>query len=104
MADRSHVQMVETFEEQLRLWVDGTSTHVRMSKKYKSMTGDDFQCCPDFSCCQPSLLAPVEMRKAFMVASPKQRSAFLGQFLRALVDSALPQEKVYITDGTHEES
>jgi hypothetical protein len=95
--------MVETFEEQERLWVEGKSVHVRMSAKYKAMTGDEYQCCPDFSCCEPQLLAPVGVRKAYAAASRKGKDKFLGHFLGALVKKQAPDERVYITDGTHED-
>jgi len=44
--------------EQLIRWVDGESRHDDL--------GD--RCCPDFSCCQPRLQAPRDVREQFMLA------------------------------------
>lgn len=44
-------------EEHLDAWVAGRSVH-----------DDEDLCCPDFSCCFPELLWPVEQRRAFKAA------------------------------------
>ena len=96
MTDRSGIPLVDTHEEQLRLWVAGESTHVRTKGP------EGYECCPDFSCCEPDMLAPVEVRKAFVVASPVKRGKFLVQFLSDII-AAKTDKKAYVTDGTHEE-
>jgi hypothetical protein len=44
--------------EQLEKWVQGESVH----------NTERDECCPDFSCCQPELLAPKVTREAFAKA------------------------------------
>lgn len=66
-----------TPQEQLRRWVDGDPVH----------TIDPDQCCPDFSCCQPHLLADVEIRRAFAAASDQDRYGLLLGFLGSLIQS-----------------
>jgi hypothetical protein len=96
MTDRSHIRLVDTHEEQLRLWVAGVSTHVRTKGE------EGYECCPDFSCCEPDMLAPVEVRKAFQVSSPEKRQKFLMQFLSDII-ATKTDKKAYVTDGSHEE-
>lgn len=60
-----------TLEEQTERWAAGESIHL------------DGQCTPDFSCCEPELLAPVEIRQAYLAASIGERIQFLGHFLNA---------------------
>jgi hypothetical protein len=64
---------------QLALWVDGHPFHKGERKDPRS------QCCPDFSCCQPQLLQPREVREAFKAAveadDEVQQMRMLGQFL-----------------------
>ena len=62
-----------TSDEQLRLWVAGTSVH-------NETTGE---CVPDFSCCKPELQSSQETREAFMRANKEERMKFLGMFLGA---------------------
>lgn len=45
-------------KDQLEKWLKGESIHNKKSD----------ECCPDFSCCIPSLLAPEEERKKFATA------------------------------------
>ena len=75
-----------TVAEQLALWVKGESVH--------NPTRDE--CCPDFSCCQPELLADLETRRAFAAGGPTMRNHLLGGFLNKLIALRLPQKKVYI--------
>ena len=79
-----------TSEEQLDLWVAGKPTH-RYNVSYEIVdengevighrTDPDGECCPDFSCCSPELLAPLDMRLRFKAASRKQRESMLADFL-----------------------
>ena len=63
-------------EEQLKLWVEGTPEHC-------DATGE---CCPDFSCCKPELLASEDERRVFAeaVATSNEdlKMQMLGNFLR----------------------
>ena len=74
-----------TQERQLDAWVEGKPFH----------NTEDDECCPDFSCCQPHLLQPVEVRKAFR-DRPELRNGFLMQFL----STAFSNERVHIA-GYH---
>ena len=85
------VRLVDTSDEQLTLWLNGTSVHLR-SKRH----GESYQCCPDFSCCKPELLAPTSVRRAY-VNKPAEREGMLIKFLGAMIGSAMTE--VYITDG-----
>ena len=67
-------------DEQLDQWVKGSSVHLG--------DGDESQCCPDFSCCQPRLLAPKEVREKFRDADEETRLGMLGYFLSAAIDLA----------------
>jgi hypothetical protein len=75
-------------DEQLRLWVEGTSVH----------NDEAGECCPDFSCCQPGLLAPKETREAFARASEEERTSMLMMFLGAAIELAMEgkEKGVYI--------
>lgn len=88
-------RMVKTSQEQLDLWVNGESTH-------RQLQGDDYECCPDFSCCHPTLLQPVEVREAFRSASLARRNLFLMPFLGGLLKKEAPDVRAYITDGKGE--
>jgi hypothetical protein len=81
---RRRVTVVTSTDEQLRLWVAGESVHVTVPGRKRGTT----DCCPDFSCCQPELLQPVEMRRAFVNASEDDRHLFLLRFLRVLCNAS----------------
>lgn len=51
-------ELIMTREAQLALWVDGESVHNGASE----MEGE---CCPDFSCCLPSVGWTIEKRREF---------------------------------------
>ena len=71
------MKIVQTYEEQLDAWVGGESTHYQ---------GDDGPvCCPDFSCCDHTLLQPVQVRERFRASDEAARNRFLVTFLGALV-------------------
>jgi len=64
---------------QLALWLEGASVH----------NTDPDECCPDFSCCRPELLAPREERELFLglfiAGHDRQVQRMLAMFLgRAL--------------------
>lgn len=64
-----------TPERQLALWVAGKS---QCPNTYN-------ECCPDFSCCKPKLLARLATRKRFVAAPQEERMHMLGPFLSAYV-------------------
>ena len=70
-----------TYEKQVQLWVEGDSVH-------------DGQCCPDFSCCRPELLAPKEERELFQQLHLAGKSTFgmLGMFL----GRAFEKKEIYV--------
>lgn len=86
------IKLVDTHEEQLALWVKGESTHV----KVLLMGNESFECCPDFSCCNPSLKAPYEERRHFAALSEQERTPMLMAFLTKLIDRECPDQKVRI--------
>lgn len=99
-----------TPDEQLNLWVDGKPVHnddrwYSVVDEYGNVVGnhklDGGECCPDFSCCRPELLAPPEVRRAFRAASLKEREKFLSQFLAALLE--LEEKKVHIAGAGAEQ-
>jgi hypothetical protein len=60
------------------------------------------ECCPDFSCCKPELLAPIRLREEFL-KNPASRDKMLMGFLGAMLAAAPPGKKptkVYLTDGS----
>jgi len=81
---------VTTSEEQLRLWVLGNPQH---------NTARD-ECCPDFSCCRPELLAPERDRKRFAQAraegDDKMEQRFLMRWLGRSISTYAPEKKIYI--------
>ena len=80
--------------EQLEKWVAGESIH----------NNERDECCPDFSCCDPELLAPREIREKVLAAyNAKDQStmhAILGMFLTALIKKSGAKD-VYVAG--HEE-
>jgi len=65
--------------EQLKRWVAGESIH----REVDGIEGGE--CCPDFSCCRPELLAEPEIRRQFAASSDSDRLKFLGAFLGAAI-------------------
>jgi len=80
-----------TSDEQLRRWVDGDPVH-RIDDAL-----DGGECCPDFSCCKPDLLASQDIRRAFAAANDEVRTSFLMGFLGELVARQRPDLNVHIT-------
>lgn len=64
-----------TSEEQLKSWVEGNPVH----------NPDRDECCPDFSCCRPGLLASEEERKRFYAGDSKTRNEMLTIFLKRMI-------------------
>lgn len=61
--------------EQMRLWALGISVH--------NLERDE--CCPDFSCCSPELLAPEHERQAFVRLDDQKRHEMLMGFLSRMM-------------------
>jgi hypothetical protein len=81
---------VERLNKQTLDWVNGNPKH----------NYTDGECCPDFSCCNPELLAAKEVRELFYKAdqtgNDKVRSRMLGEFLGKMVDAMPDKTKVHI--------
>ena len=73
-------------DRQLEAWVKGMPRH----------NTERDECCPDFSCCRPELLAPVKLRRKFIQAGEVERHGMLLHFLAAALSAAAPSKKVYI--------
>lgn len=76
-----------TPDEQLEQWVLGNSL----------CPNDRDECCPDFSCCTPELLADENTRKAFAKANKETRMSMLGMFLGAGIAFMGKDKEVHIT-------
>ncbi len=77
--------------EQTKLWVAGKPIHNK----------ERDECCPDFSCCNPKLLAPKKIRQKFYKAElegdSKTKNVMLMMFLGKLISAIPSKPKVYIT-------
>lgn len=94
----------ERCNRQLEEWVKGNPIH---------NTTDD-ECCPDFSCCKPEFLQPLEIRKTFKEVCKKAdeegfnpeyhpyddaKMGMLMSFMGNAMNKAFSEKKVHITDG-----
>lgn len=86
----------EAQEYQLSEWVAGRPWHNPFDHDDTRHDGDKMhgECCPDFSCCQPSMLAPKEAREAFAKAGDKERMGMLGMLLSGVVSDATKDTKI----------
>lgn len=75
-----------TPEEQLDLWVAGKPVH----------NPDRDECCPDFSCCNPELLADLDTRTVFKAANQKKRENMLFEFLGKLLAANFTEGEVHL--------
>ena len=75
-------------EGQLAEWLKGNPIH----------NDKRDECCPDFSCCQPSLLVDQQARQAFVDAGEELRMSMLGMFLGNAMALAAAGKEVYIAD------
>ncbi len=78
-----------TSDEQLAAWVAGTPKH-------NGATRSEGECCPDFSCCHPELLAPEDERRRFASAAEPVRYSMLMTFLARAIAVMAPDAKVHI--------
>lgn len=90
----------ERINYQLDEWAKGNSIHNDV----------DNECCPDFSCCTPELLASEEERKTFKAMSEqgKDTMGMLGVFLGKAIDRHYEKKgkknEVYIATGENPEN
>lgn len=82
--------MTTSSDHQLAAWLEGAPEH----------NTEDDECCPDFSCCRPKLLAPEHERRAYVEADEEGRMKFLGGFLGRAMSTYKPKTKVHIA-GDH---
>lgn len=79
-----------TPDEQLDLWLKGESVH----------NPDRDECCPDFSCCKPDLVASQAEKEAFVAAykigDEQSTTALLAGFAGALLRSMDPDATIKI--------
>lgn len=66
-----------TPDEQLTLWACGTA----------ACPNDRGECCPDFGCCNPTLMWSKEKREAFVAADAQKREAMMMGSVVALLSS-----------------
>ena len=64
----TNCKAVDTRDEQLELWVKGESVHLRTAKDTDG--SQMYECCPDMSCCEVKLLAPLDERLSFISFPP----------------------------------
>lgn len=78
-----------TVDDQLKSWLAGNSIH----------NSERHECCPDFSCCHPELLASLEERTDFVNAhhnkAHSKKAEMLGLFLNRMLTAISPIE-VYV--------
>ena len=79
-----------TIEFQLAEWVKGNPIH----------NDERDECCPDFSCCEPELLAPKKTREAFQRADENGRMSMLMGFLGASLSHIGIDKDVYLVGDT----
>ncbi len=97
----------ERCTHQLDEWVKGNPIH----------NDTDDECCPDFSCCKPDYLQPLEIRETFLAVCAKAdeeefnpdchpfndaKMGMLMSFLGGLVSSEFPDKNINIIDGETE--
>ena len=86
---------MDEYEKQLKAWVEGKPYHAK-------------QCCPDFSCCEPELLADEGIRKTFyeVYKSGGNTDPFMLMFLEAgiklLTEQGKIKKKVYVAGFEYE--
>ncbi len=76
-----------TPDEQLAEWLKGNSIH----------NDERDECCPDFSCCEPSLLADQKTRQAFVDGAWDVRYQMLMMFLSVGCSQMAGTGEIYVT-------
>lgn len=82
-------------DAQLQSWLEGKPVHHNASMVIEVVDEDGNvvdiriqeggECCPDFSCCKPELLAPLEARQRYVAASQAEREGMLMGFLGGML-------------------
>ncbi len=75
-----------TYLEQLESWVSGNPQHDYIHN----------QCCPDFSCCRPDLLAPIEVRELFLAAYKSDNERVIIRMCMEFLSRAFEEQSIYI--------
>ena len=75
-----------SIDEQLTEWLRGNPIH----------NTERGECCPDFSCCTPSLLVNQKTRQAFVDGNEELRKSMLGMFLGSAIAAMGSEKKVYL--------
>jgi hypothetical protein len=94
--DTSHLKTYrEAVEYQLQEWLAGRPWHNPFDPDDTRHDGDTGrgECCPDFSCCAPHMMASEEARRAFAISSCDARMGMLFGFLGGLVQEVKPDPK-----------
>ena len=76
-----------THLEQLEAWQRGVAIH---------QVSNGGQCCPDFSCCRPELLAPQDVRDVFVEAYKQGHEDVTTRFLMTFLGNAFAESNIYI--------
>ncbi len=89
---------MEFRKEGYRQRVDKQTLDWRNGKSEHNQTDDE--CCPDFSCCRPQLLAPREVREifynAYLKENHKTTERLLMEFLGRMIADLPGKQKVHI--------
>lgn len=96
--DTRHLKTYQEAQEyQLSEWVQGRPWHNPFDHDSTRHDGDKSrgECCPDFSCCEPNMMASKEARKAFAEAKDEDRMRLLFGFLAGLT-SQIGDEEIYV--------
>ncbi len=75
-----------TPSEQLELWLKGESVH----------NNEREECCPDFSCCRPELLADQDERQAFYDAHHRGDDDTKMAMLMGFLGKSFCDKKIYV--------
>ena len=76
-----------THLEQLEAWQRGVAIH---------QVSNGGQCCPDFSCCRPELLAPQDVRDVFVEAYKQGHEDGTTRVLMTFLGNAFAESNIYI--------
>lgn len=88
-----------TIEQQLDEWVKGNPIHNH--NRFVTLRGvqrpmDGGECCPDFSCCNPKLLWPKEVREEFKKAVDTNDDTTKQKLLMSALDGLTADKSVYV--------
>ena len=80
----------ERSQFQLDEWVKGNPIHNDVEN----------ECCPDFSCCKPEFLQPLEVRETFKAVhnngDEDAEMGMLASFLGGAMSTAFPDKEIHI--------